>query len=51
MAKGLLVAAMNFTNVMGKKIRFDDHNQAGKVVVLQKVKDKKVTVADLIELK
>ena len=42
---------ITFTNVLGKKVKFDKNNQAGKIVVLQEVKGKKVTVAELIELK
>jgi len=36
---------------MGDTMRFDDHNQAGKTVVIQEVKDRKVAVVDLVELK
>jgi branched-chain amino acid transport system substrate-binding protein len=43
--------AMRFTNVMGKQVTFDDYNQAGKFVVLQTVKDRKVNVADIVEVK
>jgi len=43
--------ALKFTNVMGKQVSFDDHNQAGKFVVLQTVKDRKVTVADIVEVR
>ena len=42
---------MTFTNVMGKKVTFDDHNSAGHWVVLQTVKDKKVAVADIVPVK
>jgi branched-chain amino acid transport system substrate-binding protein len=42
---------MKFTNVMGKQVTFDDYNQAGKFVVLQTVKDRKVNVADIVEVK
>jgi len=45
------IKAIKFTNVMGKQIGFDDHNQAGKFVVLQTVKDRKVTVADIVEVR
>jgi branched-chain amino acid transport system substrate-binding protein len=38
-------------NLMGKMVGFDDHNSMGHYVVLQTVKDKKVTVADLVEVK
>jgi branched-chain amino acid transport system substrate-binding protein len=42
---------LKFTNVMGKNVWFDDHNSAGRFVVLQTVKDKKVGVADIVEVK
>jgi branched-chain amino acid transport system substrate-binding protein len=42
---------MKFTNVMGKTVTFDDHNSAGRFVVLQTVIDKKVGVADIVEVK
>ena len=45
------IKAIKFTNVMGKQIGFDDHNQAGKFVVLQTVKDRKVAVADIVEVR
>jgi branched-chain amino acid transport system substrate-binding protein len=42
---------LKFTPVHGREVAFDDHNQAGKFVVLQTVKDRKVTVADIVEVK
>jgi branched-chain amino acid transport system substrate-binding protein len=42
---------LKFTNVMGKDVWFDDHNSAGRFVVLQTVKNKKVGVADIVEVK
>lgn len=42
---------MKFTNVMGKVVTFDDHNSAGRFVVLQTVNNKKVGVADIVEVK
>ena len=42
---------MKFTNVMGKTVTFDDHNSAGRFVVLQTVNNKKVGVADIVEVK
>jgi hypothetical protein len=36
---------------MGKVVTFDDHNSAGRFVVLQTVLDKKVGVADIVEVK
>jgi branched-chain amino acid transport system substrate-binding protein len=35
---------IEFTNVMGAKVTFDDHNQGGKVVLIEGVADKKVKV-------
>lgn len=45
------MAKVQYTALNGKAASFDANNQAGKVVVLQKVKDRKVTVLDLFELK
>ena len=45
------IKAMKFTNVMGKIVTFDDHNSAGRFVVLQTVKDRKVGVADIVEVR
>ncbi len=45
------IKAMKFTNVMGKTVTFDDHNSAGRFVVLQTVVNKKVGVADIVEVK
>ena len=42
---------MSFTNVMGKTVKFDDHNQAGHWVALHTVLNKKVTLAGLVEVK
>jgi branched-chain amino acid transport system substrate-binding protein len=42
---------LKFTPVHGKEVTFDDHNQAGKYVVLQTVKDRKVIVDDIVEVK
>lgn len=42
---------LKFTNVMGKEVWFDDHNSAGRFVVLQTVKNRKVGVADIVEVK
>ena len=42
---------MSFTNVMGKTVKFDEYNQAGHWVALHTVLDKKVTLADLVEVK
>ncbi len=45
------IKAMKFTLVHGKTVTFDDYNQAGRFVVLQQVKNRKVTVADIVEVK
>ncbi|HYM32744.1 MAG TPA: ABC transporter substrate-binding protein [Candidatus Cybelea sp.] len=42
---------VSYLDVMGETMRFDDHNQAGKTVVIQQVKDRKITVVELLELK
>ncbi len=42
---------IKFTNVLGKEVTFDDHNQAGKVVVIQGVKDRAVDILDLADVK
>jgi len=45
------IKKMSFTNVMGKTVKFDDHNQAGHWVALHTVQNRKVTLADLVEVK
>jgi len=45
------IKGLKFTTVFGKEVKFDEHNQAGKFVVLQAVNNKKITVADLVEVK
>ena len=45
------IQKMKSVNVMGKEVAFDDHNSAGRFVVLQTVLDKKVGVADIVEVK
>jgi hypothetical protein len=35
----------------GKTVGFDNYNQAGKVVVIQTAKNKRVEILDLFELK
>jgi branched-chain amino acid transport system substrate-binding protein len=42
---------MSFTNVMGKTVTFDEYNQAGHWVALHTVVNKKVTLADLVQVK
>jgi branched-chain amino acid transport system substrate-binding protein len=45
------IKAMSFTNVMGKTVKFDEYNQAGHWVALHTVINKKVALADLVEVK
>ncbi|TWT15563.1 ABC transporter substrate-binding protein [Reyranella sp. CPCC 100927] len=45
------IKKMKFTTVFGKDVTFDDHNQAGRYVILQQVKNRKVIVADIVEVK
>jgi branched-chain amino acid transport system substrate-binding protein len=45
------IKAMSFTNVMGKVVKFDDHNQAGHWVALNTVLNRKVELAGLVEVK
>jgi branched-chain amino acid transport system substrate-binding protein len=45
------IKSLKFTTVIGKTVTFDDHNSAGRFVVLQTVVDKKVGVADIVEVK
>jgi branched-chain amino acid transport system substrate-binding protein len=45
------IKAMSFTNVMGKTVKFDEYNQAGHWVALHTVVNRKVTLADLVEVK
>ena len=43
------IKKMKFTLVFGKQTTFDNHNQAGKYVLIQSVKDKKVSIAEIVE--
>jgi branched-chain amino acid transport system substrate-binding protein len=45
------IKKIEFTNVMGAPVKFDDHNQAGKVVLIEGVADKKVTLLKEVTLK
>ena len=45
------IKGLKFTTVLGKDVTFDDHNQAGKYVILQAVNNRKITVADIVEVK
>jgi branched-chain amino acid transport system substrate-binding protein len=42
---------IEFTNVMGATVKFDDHNQGGKVVLIEGVADKKVKILKEMTLK
>jgi branched-chain amino acid transport system substrate-binding protein len=42
---------IEFTNVMGAPVRFDDHNQAGKLVLIEGVTDKSVNILKEVTLK
>lgn len=44
------MAKVKITGLHGKPLAFDSHNQAGRLVVIQQVKDRKVQVLDLYEL-
>ena len=41
---------IEFINVMGAKVTFDDHNQGGKVVLIEGVADKKVKILKEVSL-
>jgi branched-chain amino acid transport system substrate-binding protein len=45
------MAKVKITGLHGRTLAFDSHNQAGRLVVIQQVKDRKVQVLDLYELK
>jgi branched-chain amino acid transport system substrate-binding protein len=45
------IKKIEFTNVMGAPIKFDDHNQAGKVVLIEGVQDKKAKILQEVTLK
>lgn len=41
---------IQFSNVMGAPVKFDDHNQAGKVVLIEGIADKKLTILKEVSL-
>jgi branched-chain amino acid transport system substrate-binding protein len=45
------LAKVKFTNALGKVTAFDKNNQGGKVVVIQAVKDNRVVILDLWDVK
>jgi branched-chain amino acid transport system substrate-binding protein len=42
---------VKFQTVMGPVVSFDRNNQAGKIVLVQQVKAKTITIADMLEMK
>jgi branched-chain amino acid transport system substrate-binding protein len=42
---------IDFHDMLGKDIRFDDHNQGARVAVVNEVKDRKIIVAGLVDIK
>jgi branched-chain amino acid transport system substrate-binding protein len=45
------IKTIDFTSVIGAPVKFDDHNQAGKLVLIEGVADKKVKVLKEVTLK
>jgi branched-chain amino acid transport system substrate-binding protein len=45
------IKRMKFTTVFGKQVTFDDHNQAGRYVLIQTVKDRKVQIAEIVDVR
>lgn len=43
------MAKITFQTVLGPKVTFNDHNDAGKIVLIQQVKDKAITIADIVD--
>jgi len=43
------MAKTKFQTVMGPVVSFDDHNQAGKIVLIQEVKNKEIKIAALLQ--
>ena len=41
---------IQFTNVMGAPVKFDDHNQAGKLVLIEGITDRKLTILKEVSL-
>jgi branched-chain amino acid transport system substrate-binding protein len=44
------IKKIQFSNVMGAPVKFDDHNQAGKVVLIEGIADKKLTILKEVPL-
>lgn len=45
------LAKVKFQTVMGPEVSFDDHNQAGKIVLIQEVKNKEIIIAAMVRNK
>jgi branched-chain amino acid transport system substrate-binding protein len=45
------IKKIQFSNVMGAPVKFDDHNQAGKVVLIEGIADKKLTILKEVSLR
>lgn len=45
------IKRMKFTTVFGKQVTFDDHNQAGRYVLIQTVKDRKVQIGEIVDVR
>ena len=41
---------IQFTNVMGAPVKFDDHNQAGRLVLIEGITDRKLTILKEVSL-
>jgi branched-chain amino acid transport system substrate-binding protein len=44
------IKKIQFTNVMGAPVKFDDHNQAGKLVLIEGIADRKLTILKEVSL-
>jgi branched-chain amino acid transport system substrate-binding protein len=44
------IKKIRFSNVMGAPVKFDDHNQAGKVVLIEGIADKKLSILKEVSL-
>ena len=45
------IKRMKFTTVFGKEVTFDDHNQAGRYVLIQTVNGGKVQIAEIVDVR
>jgi branched-chain amino acid transport system substrate-binding protein len=44
------LTTIHFRNALGKDVHFDDHNQGGRTVVIEKIQDRKVNIEKLLDL-